>query len=283
MNVILFFLLALTPVLEATSYVEGVFSGGRLGNQFFQIANALSVAFDNDAAAVFPSFVGQDMYDIPVNWEKVFFRLSRKPAPVKLKFVYAENKHYIYSPVPYKPNMKLQGYFQSHKFFEHNKDKILPYFEASKGIKNYLERKYHDLLQHPHTVAIHMRAYKLEDATIHRLFATYGASYVENAAALFDETALFVVFSDNIAWAKKELQNFSRPHLFIEGETHYHDLYLMSFLKHQIISNSSFSWWGAYLNKNPSKIVIAPPIWFQPASKLSNDYIIPESWIKLPL
>ena len=67
----------------------------------------------------------------------------------------------------------------------------------------------------------------------------------------------------------------------IEGEEDYIDLWLMSLCKNNIIVNSSFSWWGAYLNKNVDKVVIAPSKWFGDGVSLSTEDIVPEQWNKI--
>lgn len=177
--------------------------------------------------------------------------------------------------------MEVYGYFQSEKYFKHNKEKICAVFEPSEKIRCYLTQKYAPLLNHPNTVAIHLRAYKLENLDIEKCFPFLTGEFYMEAADQFPEDALFVIFSDRIEWAKKEMNNFSRPHIFIENETHYHDFYLMSFCKHQIISTSSFSWWAAYLNKNPDKIVVAPDPWFSPISGHDSSNVIPEEWSTL--
>ena len=90
-----------------------------------------------------------------------------------------------------------------------------------------------------------------------------------------------LIFSDDIEWAKK---HFKFPNTeFVSGdisETHFEDLYLMSVCKHNIIANSSFSWWGAWLNENPDKIVIAPKNWFNKGPKDTYD-LYPEGWITI--
>ena len=90
------------------------------------------------------------------------------------------------------------------------------------------------------------------------------------------------VFSDDIAWCKQNLI-FDLPCTYIDhntGEKSFEDMRLMSLCKHNIIANSSFSWWGAWLNANPSKIVVAPTKWFNDLANQSQD-IYPPNWIKI--
>ncbi len=274
---------ALVPqrCVNGKHFIYSRYYGGRLGNQLFQIAAALSLAIDHNAEAVFPDYLLRNQYDIPINREMIFPHLNFEQPRAGVEYQYVENRDFKYSPIPYRPNMRILGYFQSEKFFKHNKDKILPYFEPSDKITSYLQSKYDDLLCHPCTVAIHLRGYLQESPNLKEMFPFIGQDYVEQAASLFPEHALFVIFTDQIEWAKHELKDFSRPHVFIENEMHYHDFFLMSFLKHQIICNSSFGWWAAYLNKNPDKIVVAPFPWFHPNHHLSSEHIIPDEWIKI--
>ena len=89
----------------------------------------------------------------------------------------------------------------------------------------------------------------------------------------------FVIFSDDIPWCKENFigDNFT----FIDGEEDYIDLYLMSVCEHNIIANSSFSWWGAYLNTNITKKVIAPKEWFGKVKCISSSNIISTEWISI--
>lgn len=267
--------------MNGKHFIYSGYIGGRLGNQLFQIAAALSLAIDHNAEAFFPDYKERNDYNIPINRKMVFPNLNFEKPHAKVEYTYIEHQDFKFSPIPYRPNMKIYGYFQSEKFFKHNKDKILPYFEPSDNIIAYLQEKYSDLLSHPCTVAIHLRGYLQEDPNLEKMFPYVGREYVEQAASLFPEDALFVILSDQIDWVKQELKDFSRPHVFIEKQAHYHDLFLMSLMKHQIVSNSSFGWWGAYLNKNPEKVVVAPYPWFHPQHHLSSEHIIPDDWVKI--
>jgi hypothetical protein len=104
--------------------------------------------------------------------------------------------------------------------------------------------------------------------------------YYQEAMKHFDDDTLFVVFSDDIDWCKSVFKgdNF----IFITNEQDYVDLYLMSLCKNNIIANSSFSWWGSWLNKNEGKKVIAPSKWFGRAySDWDTNDIYTKNMIKL--
>ena len=92
----------------------------------------------------------------------------------------------------------------------------------------------------------------------------------------------FYVFSDEPEWCKENLKFGSHPVTYVEGNSidkGYEDMRLMSACKHHIVANSSFSWWGAWLNPDPNKLVYAPKVWFIDPNKKTD--IVPDSWIKL--
>lgn len=92
------------------------------------------------------------------------------------------------------------------------------------------------------------------------------------------------VFSDDINWCKENLNLTKHTVYYInwnKAEDSYIDMQLMSLCKHNIIPNSSFSWWGAWLNKNKSKIVLAPKYWFTKESNISYEGLVPNDWVKI--
>ncbi len=136
-----------------------------------------------------------------------------------------------------------------------------------------------------HSVSIHIRRGDYESNP--KTKAYLGAlpkEYYLRAMSLISEkipSPVFFVFSDDIAWAKKELKT-EYPVEFVsdDGINDCEEMALMSLCEHNIIANSSFSWWGAWLNNNPNKIVIAPEKWFiEPKKKNIN--LCPENWTKI--
>jgi len=92
---------------------------------------------------------------------------------------------------------------------------------------------------------------------------------------------IFYIFSDDIEWCKGHFSYIDEI-IYVEGNINIKDLALMSICKNNIIANSSFSWWGAWLNKNDDKIVIAPSTWFGPSKKgFITEDLYCEDWIKM--
>lgn len=255
---------------------------GQLGNQFFMIAAAVSLALDHEAEAVFPWLDTVTTWGVPVNREKIFHRcISREIRSSSIEYTYIEKKR-EYMPIPYRPNMEICGYFQSEKFFRHHKQEVLELFAPSNEILDYLKTKYEFIITSPNSVSIHLRDYIKEDPKS-RFFYTLPRSYYEEAIGMFPQDSLFVVFSNDIPWAKNYLKGIKGNFYFIENEKYYNEIYLMSLCKDHIIANSSFSWWGAYLNPNENKVVIAPDKCFiNPNYWPTKDHIPPE-WTVLSI
>lgn len=129
------------------------------------------------------------------------------------------------------------------------------------------------------SVSIHIRRGDYLALTEYNAFNC--ATYYNNAISYFKnkfENAVFVFFSNDISWVKENLQT-GKNAVYVDwnkNEDSFKDIILMSLCSHNIIANSSFSWWGAWLNKNPNKIVVSPKQWFR--HRPSTD-IVPHSWI----
>jgi hypothetical protein len=180
----------------------------------------------------------------------------------------------------------LDGYWQSEKYFTSIEDQLRNDLCLSIRLNTAQAVLAGQINQDPFAVALHVRRgdYVADPATT----AFHGLCSIEwyqQAADLILKqvpSAHFYIFSDDYEWVKN---NLKLPVLmrFIEPSPDGQeaiDLHLMSLCQHNIIANSSFSWWGAWLNANPNKIVIAPQRWFAAGHQDTSD-LIPEKWIRL--
>lgn len=230
--------------------------GGQLGNQLFHTATCLTYAWDHDLIPVFP-VLNEQANNLSYNRDRIFFRLNSSPSPIPLTLYRVQAPNFEALPEDLS-NVLLEGGFFSWKYFDHHREKLLALFAPSQEIVDTLQCKYSDLLAQDNTVAVHVRTYskQVHEEGLHFV----GMQFFQEAIAKFPSSSLFVVFSDRPAWTKAHFQTTfpDKNFVFIEGNDHVEDLFLMSMMKHQILSRSTFSWWAAYLNQNPNKVVIAP-------------------------
>lgn len=252
---------------------------GGLGNYMFQIAAALSLAEDNSTKSSFNFKNAQRIHNDISTYKSNLFRKITVDDDLNIKNTYVE-RDFFYSPIRYEgKDLRLHGYFQSEKYFKHNRDLILKTFDLDKSTKDYVDRKYGSLFLGD-TISLHVRR-----GDYVRLKHVYGdlfkRKYYKKAISIFpDKRYTVLVFSDDIAWCKKNLDNRDHNFIYIDGELDYVDMYMMSLCKNHIIANSSFSWWGAWLSKH--KNTISPYLWFNPSSKDYDDRdLVPENWIKI--
>lgn len=182
-------------------------------------------------------------------------------------------------------NSLLTGYWQTEKYFLPIQDTIKKDFTFKKPLEG-LNKAHAIEMAKSNSVSMHIRRgdyiHKPETRQFHgNCTPEYYAAALQSIKAKVGDVHLYI-FSDDIAWVKSNMQ-FDVPANYIEnntGEDSYIDMQLMSLCKHNIIANSSFSWWGAWLNNNPGKIVVAPARWFNDNSVNIKD-VIPETWHKL--
>lgn len=247
-------------------YITGKLSG-QTGNLCFQIAAVSALAWDHGATAYFP-----DLQYYPDDFSHVFFRCNLTPPSTIISGIAQE-----VFPLPYKNKLRIQGFFQSEKYFAHQRQKILALFAPSEPDLVYIKTKYTWLLNQANTVGVQLRYYRRE---VIEGYPQYGIQYLEKAMAYFPSDTLFIISSDNIEFAKQNIPIWVQNVYFLENESPYITLFLLSMCKHNIISNSTFGWWAAWLNQNPEKIVLCPSYWTEP----STHYILPvcpAEWIRI--
>lgn len=190
--------------------------------------------------------------------------------------VYTESG-FVYNPLPLKRDLILKGCFQSEKYLD--RETVRSLFEIDQETDVYIKNKYgHILNKKP--VGIHVR--RGDYLLLEYKHPVCRMPYFKKAMSLFDKGTSFLVMSNDIAWCKKHFKgdNF----YFSENESPIVDFYLQSKCSHNVISNSSYSWWAAWLNPNPDKKVIYPSPWFGPCYKniLNFKDLCPEEWVAIP-
>ncbi|WP_144959055.1 alpha-1,2-fucosyltransferase [Gillisia sp. Hel_I_86] len=183
----------------------------------------------------------------------------------------------------------LKGYFQSHNYFSRREKFIQNIFKFPINELDERNEKIRLLIVSGISVSIHVRRgdYVADDKT-KNFHGNCTMSYYKKAIAFFSSRLTnfnLVFFSDDIQWVQQEFKNFPNKNIFVPGNTEedsWKDMYLMSLCNHNIIANSSFSWWAAWLNEHSDKIIIAPKKWFLDAEQEKNSKdLIPQKWIRL--
>ncbi len=179
---------------------------------------------------------------------------------------------------PADPSIML-GCWQSEKYFKPFSDEVRAMFRVSNGLSEQ-GRKYADEISRASiSIALHVRRgdYLLPEKIVHHgvLPEIYYERALKTIADKVGQPGTLFVFSDDIEWCAANL-----PGIIVRGTDRYDDLQLISLCSHAIIANSSFSWWGAWLNANPNKVVVAPKQWLV-SSAIDTHDLIPEEWTRL--
>ena len=210
-----------------------------------------------------------------------------------------ENKTQQFMPevLRYPNNVWLHGYWQNEKYFADISNILRREFTLKQTLGSSAKSWKEKILASECSVSLHIRhgdfAYSPINSPYAGAFAILPMEYYyECIRALkndYKNLTLFV-FSDNLNWLKENLHT-DLPTQFVEGEglKDVEELYLMSLCKHNIIANSTFSWWGAWLNQNPGKKVFMPipsddtaKTECQPSPKKKNAFLDSDRWIKVP-
>jgi hypothetical protein len=214
----------------------------------------------------------------------VYLRASMSKLGIE-RYVYEKTSQYdenIYNRCTW--NCQLVGHWQSEKYFNECRKQLLKEFTflPMTEERNLLVA---ELMAKTHSVAIHVRKGKdymalpteksLCDMGYYRRAINYMREHVDNPR--------FFVFTDNKDWVARHFTNIDYTLIDwnpVVGRFNFRDMQLMSLAKHQIVANSTYSWWGGYLNRNPQKIVIAPDPWWTLEWYRDTD-IVPDEWVKL--
>lgn len=287
---------------------------GGLGNQMFQYAAARRLALrhgtelkldlswlSNSPADATPRWYELDHFSIAAkiaspldvsgrselvrkSW---LMRLFVKSALAESSYGVIQEPHFQFDPsvLDAPDNVYLDGYWQSEKYFLDVADTIRQdyVFKRKLDEQNVLLAESIGKVQ---AVSVHVRRGDYaNNPSVSALHGTCSSAYFKAAMEIVVQQTRdphFFIFSDDIKWCRENI-NSSYPMTFADsngpGDAH-KDLRLMSLCRHHIIANSSFSWWGAWLNPRPDKIVIAPLRWFNDPNIDTSD-LLPESWLRI--
>ena len=177
----------------------------------------------------------------------------------------------------------LEGYWQSENYFFAIRQLLLNELTLKDELITVPFLALKNEMQDSNSVAIHVRRGDyVSNPVVANEFGICSQNYYLNAIQYMKEqlqNPQFYVFSDDLQWCKLNFKDDGYLH-FVSKFEDYQDLMLISSCQHQIISNSTFSWWGAWLNKSADKIVVAPEIWYVDAS-FDTSQLIPLEWIRL--
>ena len=232
-------------------------SFGRLGNQLFQIAATVAYAQRTGRKATFTRwYCKRDQVAYADYFEH---SLDYREPPAQMT-PFTEHVPYE-APIPdLAGHVSLRGYFQSESYFANCPGRIRHFFTPKSSLEASLRSKWAGAL-HGITCSIHIR--RGDYLNLSHLYPTCTVEYYRRAMdyMMTQGTHQFLVFGDDLDWAREALHGAPAPTRFISGQSGIEDLFLMSFCDNHIIANSSFSWWGSWLNRNPAKCVVAPSEW----------------------
>ena len=281
-------------------------SGG-MGNQLFQYAAGKSLAIQNNtelgldvsfyskspnrifeldkfninAKIVTPKELRTE-FNIKKGFLSIFFANTSHTKNVYNEHIFSE-KFFEYDPsfLMLKDPIVIDGYWQSELYFMNIVEEIRKEFTLKNPIR--IQNKYLELLNSKCSVALHIRRGDyVSNAENNKMHGTCPDSYYLNALdqlkKKINEFVTFI-FTDDVAEGNR-LAKLIEGAIVVEEVSRnkvYHDFFFMQICNHAIIANSSFSWWAAWLNLNPQKLVYAPLNWFSDQSKNTKD-LYPFNW-----
>jgi len=236
------------------------YKGARFGNWLFQYAVAKTLAKDGPVAWYF-----EDPADVRVlePYAEMFKDVERVFALPKDTVILTDEMVAERGLGSYKdaPNLAIVGLVQNPTFFDD--DIAHAAFRVPVAVDREIRQRCAKMFESPERVSVHVR--RGDYLNLPHRFPFVGENYLKTAVEKFSSTALIVVCSDDLPWCKKffSTERFpGRKFYFVEGGTVLSDFYTVTYCHHNICSNSTFGWWGSWLNPNPGKRVIMPKRWF---------------------
>jgi hypothetical protein len=224
--------------------------------------------------------------DMPRELGRIGRRVHRLPRWLTGQTRYVERR-FSYDPAiaALKAPVHLAGNWQTEKYFADQQDLIRSAFKLRDPLTPD-RQAIADQIAERATVSVHVRRGDyVSNAATNAYHGTCEPEWYERAKSAIEQritSPAYIVFSDDPDWARSNLPSFAGAR-FVEPSTDgrdEQDMHLMALCHHHIIANSSFSWWGAWLNPRADKVVIAPSRWFRGGQHDTRD-LLPQGWVRL--
>jgi hypothetical protein len=244
--------------------ITGHLMGG-IGNLLFIVATCYSLSKKYKSTLKFYTKMWNDKRKNIIEYNMIKnFQLDLNTSR-NYNITYREN-NFFYETIHLdsRINNCIYGYFQSYKYFDKYKTEFVkmlhnPY---SKMVESTIHQFKNNMLT---PVSIHVR--RTDYLSLSHIHLNLSSEYYSNAISHFStENSIFIIFSDDVTFIQNEPLFQNLPHkIIIDNPDDEYCFWLMSACTHNIIANSSYSWWASYVNSNPNKLVIAPETWFGPS------------------
>jgi hypothetical protein len=251
---------------------------GGLGNQMFQISKALSEGILNNIDVFFRpnAFIPMEGNQPSKYMDNIFRNLKFKDTTETTERINEISFSYNEMDILYFKPIEFYGYFQSSKNFKNNENIIKNIFKPTDEFKEKLKTKYPKIFE-DNSVSIHVR--RGDYLGISHVLPVIDKTYIDESLNKITNKSHIFIFSNDKNWVRDNL-NYEESTI-VEGLEDYEELWSISFCQNNIMSNSSFSWWGSYLNDNPKKKVFVPSIWFGPGGEKNFQDVYEEDWEKI--
>lgn len=267
---------------------------GGLGNQMFQYATGKSLAkklngtLKLDVKGFETYFRSYDLNHFKISalvaTSEEVLKLKSKNLFFRPKYICKE-KFFGFDASIFgnKLPIYLEGYWQSEKYFKEIREDLISEFQPKDGLSEYSQEIVKKIKSSKNSVSIHIRRGDYLNPENQQVHGVCSLDYYQSAVQRLNQDLgelTYFVFSDDMSWVKSNL-NLRGEVVFVDGnvgDRSFEDMLLMSYCEHNIIANSSFSWWGAWLNQNPNKKVVAPQKWFA-TQKIQSRDIYAQDWV----
>jgi hypothetical protein len=272
---------------------------GGLGNQMFQYAYAKALEFNGNKVkidisnATISSKLDEYCIDLDVASDDEIKELFSKNKllnlihKIKKDVVKEKSLSFDKNLLDVNGHKYIYGYFQSEQYFLNIKNIILKQFQIKQNLSNYTQQIKKLIKNTKNTCTIHIRRGDyITNKNANKIHGTCSLEYYFNAIKLINEkinNANYFIFSDDIKWIKENINIKNATYIDDNKRIPHEDILLMSLCEHNIIANSSFSWWGSWMNQNENKIIIAPKRWFANEDKNNESIkgITCKQWIRI--